>query len=667
MHANVYQKGFSVFLWLMLFCVSNVASSNAQVIAYQKISDTEGGFTGVLDDGDLFGRVPCALGDLDGDGVTDLAVAALSDDDGGLDQGALWVLFLNKDGTVKAHQKISETEGGFTGTLDVEDQFGHYTTNLGDLDGDEVPDLAVSAVFDDDGGDRHGAVWILFMNTDGTVKAHQKISDTEGDFAGALDDIDGFGKSLVGLGDLDGDGIVDLAVGASYDDDGGVNRGAVWILFLNRDGTVKTHQKISDTMGGFTGDLDDVDVMGQSLENLGDLDGDGTIDLAVGASRDDDGGFDHGAVWILFLKPDGTVKAHQKISETVGGFTGDLDDSDFFAAAIRSPGDIDGDGTIDLAVAAPRDDDGGEDQGAVWMLYLNPDGTVKAHQKINAFVGGVTAELVQEKAWCCLERLGDLNEDGGIDFAATGLYDDDGGEDRGAVWILFTDYPTNHAPFAPQIISPQDGAQILVGGHENETPLEPSTPFTITWTEVTDPDGDTVTYSWQLAATAAFTPVLLSAETGITTQVETTLGTIAEVLDAAAVELGASIKAYHRAVASDGNKETMGTTAEVTLVRGTLTASEDDMEVPETYSLHQNYPNPFYRQTTIRFATRHAGPVRLQVYDVLGHLVETLVEETLSAGHYTATWKANQAPPGVYFYRLQTRRYSEVKKMMFLR
>ncbi len=143
---------------------------------------------------------------------------------------------------------------------------------------------------------------MLFLNPDGTVKAVQKISDLAGGFQGTLDDDDNFGSSVACLGDVDGDGAVDLAVGEPRDDDGGAGRGAVWVLLLNQDGTVQAEQKISDTTGGFQGTLDCDDRFGRSLAILGDVDGDGIEDLGVGAPFDDDGGFGHGEVWALFLK-----------------------------------------------------------------------------------------------------------------------------------------------------------------------------------------------------------------------------------------------------------------------------------------------------------------------------------------------------------------------------
>jgi hypothetical protein len=196
----------------------------------------------------LFGSSLEVLADLDSDGVVELAVGALGDDDGGTppdaNRGAVWILFLDTDGTVKSHQKISDTEGDFEGRLDDGDGFSVSLAALTDADGDGIVDLAVGAFLDDDGGTppnaNRGAVWVLFLDVDTTgpdpevtVKWHQKISDIEGEFTGALDDGDEFGCSATSIGDLDSDGIEDLAVGARYDDDGGLNRGAVWVLFLN--------------------------------------------------------------------------------------------------------------------------------------------------------------------------------------------------------------------------------------------------------------------------------------------------------------------------------------------------------------------------------------------------------------------------------------------------
>ena len=347
------------------------ADTQFEVGAFQKISDTAGGFGGVLDNFDLFGSSATNIGDLDGDGIQDQAVGAQWDSDGGFRRGAVYVLFMNSDGTVDSEQKISDTAGSFGGALNNDDRFGNAVAGIGDLNGDGVQDLAVGAVRDDDGGVNAGAVWILFMNTDGTVASEQKISNTTGGLGGVLNADDSFGGAIANIGDLDGDGVTDLAVGAHLDDDGGLDRGAVWILFMNTDGTVTSKQKISDTAGGFGGVLDNSDLFSLGVTAVGDLDGDGVQDLAVGANRDDDGGADAGAVWILFMNTDGTVASEQKISNTAGGFGGVLDGGDAFGVGVANIGDLDGNSVTDLAVGAPNDDDGGLDRGAVWILFVN--------------------------------------------------------------------------------------------------------------------------------------------------------------------------------------------------------------------------------------------------------------------------------------------------------
>ncbi|MCP4958647.1 MAG: hypothetical protein GY925_05180, partial [Actinomycetia bacterium] len=85
---------------------------------------------------------------------------------------------------------------------------------------------------DDDGGTSRGAVYVLFLNADGTVKAEQKISSTTGGLTGPLDNSDDFGVSVAGVGDLDGDGSASSADGAYSADDAGSARGALYVLDL---------------------------------------------------------------------------------------------------------------------------------------------------------------------------------------------------------------------------------------------------------------------------------------------------------------------------------------------------------------------------------------------------------------------------------------------------
>jgi len=356
------------------YLFSITTTSNGTVQDEAKISAIAGGFAGIFTGLDHFGSSVTSLGDLNNDGITDLFVGADANSTVGSDRGAGWVLFMTADGTVATEQKIS------IGGLDNSDRFGASVANLGDLNGDGVTDVAVGARLDDDGGTNRGAVHILFLNSNGQVASTQKISDSTGGLAATLDNEDRFGRSLASAGDLDGDGVTDLVVGAYLDDDGGNSRGAVYVLFLNSDGSVRAEQKISDTSGGLAGGLIDEDRFGNSVASLGDLDGDGVGDIAVGAYRDDDGGGGRGAVYILFLNDDGTVKAQQKISDGSGGLTASLDDGDFFGSSVAAAGDIDADGVVDLAVGAAFDDDGGSDRGAVHLLLLNNNGTVKAER-----------------------------------------------------------------------------------------------------------------------------------------------------------------------------------------------------------------------------------------------------------------------------------------------
>ncbi len=89
--------------------------------------------------------------------------------------------------------------------------------------------------------------------------------------------------------------------------------------------------------------------------------------------------------------------------------------------------------------------------------------------------------------------------------------------------------------------------------------------------------------------------------------------------------------------------------------------------LPTEYALSQNYPNPFNPSTTISFALPEANHVRLDIYNVLGQQVETLLDRNMSAGQHEIEWNTGTAASGVYFYRLTAGTFSETKKMMFLK
>ena len=434
--------GSILFRGAALALIASAALATVPVVLTQsKISDEKGNFDGAIDPEDIFGWSVAGLGDLDGNGTVEVAVGAPGDDDGDTDDGAVWILSLNTEGRVTRDQKISDTSGNFGGTLDFGDEFGKSVTVIGDLNEDGVPDLAVGAPYTNDAFDNAGAVWILFMNRDGTVEDQQKISRAAGDFDGDIGPSDLFGYSVAGLGDLNGDGIPDLAVGAPYDDDGNIDKGAVYILFLRKDGTVKSYQKISTQSGQFGGTLKEGDTFGNSLAALGDVDGDGIMDLAVGAPQSDDGdGTNLGAVWILFLATNGKVNGQQKISKVDGNLNEPLDGGDLFGWGVAALGDIDRNGVPDLGAGAPMDDDGQDyDKGAVYLITLLDDGTVKASQKISETQGGFTGNFAPNDSFgTSLAAIGDLDENGVGDLLVGAPLDNDGGgNNTGAAWVLF--------------------------------------------------------------------------------------------------------------------------------------------------------------------------------------------------------------------------------------
>jgi hypothetical protein len=213
---------------------------------YVQIGDGLGGFDGFLESGDRFGRDHDVIGDVNGDGIFDIVIGARSDDDGEIDAGAVYILFMNADGTIQSHQKISMSEGGFEETLLPSSYFGYGVAGIGDYDDDDIPDIAVSSPTPE-----NRALYIIHLNSNGTVKSYVKNENVNG-------------QGLSAIGDINGDGLIDLVGCNPGSNDGGNQRGAINLLFLNSNSQVITENTvvISSTQGGFGEGLSNGDQFG---------------------------------------------------------------------------------------------------------------------------------------------------------------------------------------------------------------------------------------------------------------------------------------------------------------------------------------------------------------------------------------------------------------------
>jgi hypothetical protein len=384
----------------------------------------------LLEGDDYLGASIATLGDLDGDGVTDIAVSAPHTTEFlevNTEAGSVWVLFLAADGTVRSFTEISRGTGGFTGSLPDGAQFGSSVEAVGDLDGDGRAELAVTSYEPNPVNPNRRPVgvylWILVLDSGGHVRHHARILHTDPVFQPPIDSRDLF--ALAGrLGDTDGDGVSDLALDASSDDAGpGANAGAFWILRLNADGTARSALRIGRESVAIRAE----DYFGHSVSRLGDLDRDGNAELAVSALQADDR---RGSVWILSMRPDQSVLRAVEL---------DRDDFDTIqpkGLSVAALGDLDGDQATEIVVALPDYFTGQpqRDVGGLLVAFLAADGSVKKRLIITRHEGGFSLPLPQGTGFGReVEPLGDLDGDGNPEIATGGIYFDD---DRGTLWIL---------------------------------------------------------------------------------------------------------------------------------------------------------------------------------------------------------------------------------------
>ncbi|MCL6099388.1 MAG: T9SS type A sorting domain-containing protein [Bacteroidetes bacterium] len=103
------------------------------------------------------------------------------------------------------------------------------------------------------------------------------------------------------------------------------------------------------------------------------------------------------------------------------------------------------------------------------------------------------------------------------------------------------------------------------------------------------------------------------------------------------------------------------------LVSEMITSTENSRSLPSHFSIEQNYPNPFNPNTTINYSIPKESFVTIEVYDVLGREVKTIVNENKQVGNYRVEFNASNLVSGIYFYRIQAGNFTETKKLILMK
>lgn len=373
-----------------------------------------------------------SAGDVNGDGRADLIIGSRTAAEG----GKAFVLFGKSSstfGTLSGGRNIVDlatlpaSEGFYIQGDQTGDNLGHTVTSAGDVNGDGIADLLVSAPLADDGSVLNsGKAYVVFGRAGGgwggTDGSGRRVLDVTA--LGSQDGLvikgaaaqDNTGFGIAGVGDINGDGVGDFVVGAnSYDEAGRTLSGAAWVIF-GKSGTSTGAARVIDLANLASSDgfmvvpQNENDQLGISAAGAGDVNGDGIADILLSASRFERNwtstsqGWNEGRTYVIFGKAGGgwattTVGGRDmlnlsSLSSADGVTITGTNSGDQTGGAIQAGGDLNGDGVNDILIGGT-----GVDKTAA-----NSGGTPQNN------VGGVFAVFGQS-TWGGLSRTGTATSD----------------------------------------------------------------------------------------------------------------------------------------------------------------------------------------------------------------------------------------------------------------
>jgi hypothetical protein len=441
---------------------------------------------------DLSGLSVSGAGDVNGDGLADLIIGSRDNDANGNNSGRAYVVFGKTDNAAVNLSDIVAGKGGFainggtgltSGSTTYGEELGISVTSAGDLNGDGLADLLVGAPR---AGYTTGRAYVVFGKSDTSAVNVASLGSAGYQYYSASST--SFGNTVVGLGDVNGDGLNDMMVGLpGYDSSSGLNNGRAVVIYGSP--TAWTTSTVMNSGAafefGYTGATKD-DALGGALPTAttgggtlaaaGDFNGDGLADVIVGLGDADPNGTSSGRAYLVYgrtslIPPGGTTTTNSTsladVSKGLGGFAIDgLAASDYFGASVAGVGDVNGDGLADLLVGARGTDvDGRPDAGRSYVLFgrTGATTTVSLADLANGAGGFViNGQCAGDASGYKVAAAGDINGDGLADMLiSANAADTAGGADAGRTYVVFGTNKT--APIELSAIATGHGGFVIDG------------------------------------------------------------------------------------------------------------------------------------------------------------------------------------------------------------
>lgn len=416
---------------------------------------SEGFVLNGLDDFDSSGISVSSAGDINGDGFGDIIIGAPFGDPGGDDRAGEAYIVFGTDQGFDPQFELSSLNGsnGFVVLgLDEYDNAGISVASAGDINGDGFDDILVGADRADPGGEgSSGETYVIFGTDQGFSAGFtpSNLNGSNGFVINGIDIADFSGRSVSGAGDINGDGVDDIVIGAT----GADPAGEVYVVFGSTSGFSSSFNLSSlngsngFTINGIDGS-DGVtagDQIGAAVASAGDFNGDGIDDLIIGAQFADPGGNESaGETYIVFGSSSG-YGANFNLSSLNGSNGFILNGADEFDASgrvVSSAGDINGDGFDDVIIGAfDADPNGTLSAGETYVVFGTDQnlGTNVSLANLNGATGFVINGIdAFDQSGQAVSGAGDLNGDG-IDDLIIGAPNADAGVlgNAGESYVIF--------------------------------------------------------------------------------------------------------------------------------------------------------------------------------------------------------------------------------------